>query len=365
MRAAVVLVAAVTLVTACTPAASAPASAPPASAPPGSVGPSGTVPTAATPASPAPASSAPVAGQAASPSPSSSTSGTPSGSPDTTGLIAASPAPSGEALPPNPYELGGPAPVGSFVLGDSISLSAGVGPVLARLGYPVMGIVGQSASDTYLRTHLSGATAQAAPAWVIALGTNNTADPADVSRLAGWLETIDSLRSPGARQRVYWVTPHRPPSYIGSKSRWTMDAFNAELKRLDAAYGWFRIIDYDAVARLHPEWFEQDTAMHLHPDGNGQGVLVALIAGPDAVPVEIPAPLYSGPAQPGPEPETFDNSRLQPSPPSTPPPTPLPPEAPASPDASPDASSGVAASPAPVLTTTDEASGLPAPATAG
>ena len=96
-----------------------------------------------------------------------------------------------------------------------------------------------------------------------------------------------------------------------------MDAFNTELKRLDAAYGWLRVIDYDAVARLHPEWFEQDAAMHLHPDANGQGVLVALIAGPDAVPVEIPAPLYSGPPQPGPEPETFDNASLRPSPPST------------------------------------------------
>ena len=123
---------------------------------------------------------------------------------------------------------------------------------------------------------------------------------------------------------MYWVTPHRPPSYIGSKSRWTLDAFNAELKRLDAAYGWLRVIDYDAVARMHPEWFEQDTAMHLHPDSSGQGVLVALIAGPDAVPVEIPAPLFSGPPEPGPEPETFDNSSLQPSPPASPAPTPTP-----------------------------------------
>ena len=222
-----------------------------------------------------------------------------------------------------------------------------------------MGIVGQSASDTYLRTHLSGATAQAAPAWVIALGTNNTADPADVARLAGWVELIDSLRTPGARQRVYWVTPHRPPSYIGSKSRWTMDAFNAELKRLDAAYGWFRVIDYDAVARLHPEWFEQDTAMHLHPDGNGQGVLVALIAGPDAVPVEIPAPLYSGPPQPGPEPETFDNSSLRPRRHRLRPDADIDSDCRPTPAASPDASSGVAASPAPVPATTDEASGMP------
>lgn len=288
---------------------------------------------------------------------------TPAGPLDPAGLMAASPAATGQSLPPNPYELGGPAPVGSFVLGDSISLS--VGPMLARLGYPVMGIVGQSASDTYLRTNLSGPTAQAAPAWVIALGTNNTADPADVARLAGWVDVIDSLRTPGSRQKVYWVTPHRPPTYVGSKSTWNMDAFNTELRRLDAAYGWLRVIDYDAVAKLHPEWFEQDAAMHLHPDANGQGVLVALIAGPDAVPVEIPAPLYSGPPQPGPEPETFDNASLRPSPPSTAPSTPSSTPLPPEPAASPDVSSGVAASPAPVPATTDEASGMPVPATSG
>jgi hypothetical protein len=238
----------------------------------------------------------------------------------------------------------------------------------------VLGVVGQSVSEAYLRTHLTGATAQSAPAWVIALGTNNTADPADVARLAGWIDLIDSLRSPGIRQRVYWVTPHRPPSYIGSTSRRTMDAFNAELKRLDAGYRWLRIIDFDAVAKAHPEWFEQDTAMHLHPDSLGQGVLVALIAGPDAVPVEIPAPLFSGPPAPSPEPETFVNgprpaaSKAAPAPASpatptstpslTPSSTPVPLEPPA-PD--PDASSDVAASPAPIPTTSDDAS----PATAG
>jgi hypothetical protein len=252
------------------------------------------------------------------------TSTAPLPAPDTAGLLAAAPVASGPPLPPNPFDLGGPAPVGSFVLGDSISL--GVGPVLARLGYPVMGIVGQSASDTYLRTNLSTPTAQAAPAWVIVLGTNNTADPADVARLTGWVDVIDSLRTPGDRQKVYWVTPHRPPAYTGSKSTWNLDAFNAELKRLDALHGWLRVIDFDAVARAHPEWFEQDTAMHLHPDSRGQGVLVALIAGPDAVPVEIPAPLLTAPvptaAAGEPEPETFDNSTLPPTLPPTPTPPP-------------------------------------------
>ncbi len=73
--------------------------------------------------------------------------------------------------------------------------------MLARLGYPVMGIVGQSASDTYLRTHLSGPTAQAAPAWVIALGTNNTADPADVARLAGWVDSSTRSARPARDRR--------------------------------------------------------------------------------------------------------------------------------------------------------------------
>jgi hypothetical protein len=286
----------------------------------------------------------------------------PTGPLDPAGLIAASPAASGQSLPPNPYELGGPAPVGSFVLGDSISLS--VGPVLARLGYPVMGIVGQSASDTYLRTNLSGPTAQAAPAWVIVLGTNNTADPADVARLAGWVDVIDSLRTPGSRQKVYWVTPHRPPTYVGSKSTWNMDGFNTELRRLDTANGWLRVIDYDAVAKLHPEWFEQDTAMHLHPDAKGQGVLVALIAGPDAVPVEIPAPLYSGPPQPVPEPQTFDNSSVRPSPRATPAATPAPtPTDPPAPESTPattasagaEVASDVTPTPAPTVDSTASA----------
>jgi GDSL-like Lipase/Acylhydrolase family len=242
----------------------------------------------------------------------------------TAGLLAAAPVDPGPPLPPNPFDLGGPAPVGSFVLGDSISLS--VGPTLARLGYPVMGVVGQSASEAYLRTNLATPTAQAAPAWVIVLGTNNTADPADVARLAGWVDLIDSLRSPGARQKVYWVTPHRPPSYLGSKSRWTLDDFNTELRRLDEEHGWLRIIDFDAVAKAHSEWFDQDTAMHLHPDSRGQGVLVALIAGPDAVPVEIPAPLFTGPPTPSPEPEptTFVNSPRRPSATPTPTPSPMP-----------------------------------------
>jgi hypothetical protein len=304
------------------------------------------------------------------PSGSSSSSGPPTASrstapsPGPSGLLAASPVASGPPLPPNPFALGGPSPVGSFVLGDSIAL--GIAPQLSRLGYPVVGIVGRSASEAYLREYLTTPLAQQAPAWVIVLGTNHSGDPADVARLEGLVDVIDSLRTPGERQRVYWVTPHRDPGYSGGMSGWSLESFGAELDRLAGDRRWLEVIDFASTARLHPEWYDAD-AGRLHPDSRGQGVLAALIAGPDAVPVEIPAPLFSGPPSPSPEPQTFVNgprpaaSKATPapaSPSSSPSSTPVPLEPPA-PD--PDASSDVAVSPAPIPTTSDEAS----PATAG
>lgn len=291
MRAVLVLVAAATLVAACTPAASAPA----LDATPSVAGP--------TPA-----------GQLASGAAGVTASETPeAAAPAPTGSAARSAAAApGPPLAPNPYDLGGPAPVGSFVLGDSIAL--GVAPQLTRLGYPVVGIVGRAASETYLREHLATPLAQQAPAWVIVLGTNNRGDDADVAGLEGLIGVIDSLRTPGARQRVFWVTPHRDPRYAGGLAGWNLAAFGAELDRLAGERPWLEVIDFAATAQLHPEWYDAD-AGRLHPDGRGQGVLAALIAGPDAVPVEIPAPVFSGAPSPppGPEPETFVNAPQQPA----------------------------------------------------
>lgn len=199
----------------------------------------------------------------------------------------------------DPAVLGAPAPVGSFVLGDSISLTPGVGPLLARFGYPVTGFVGQSASDGYLRTYLSSPTAQAAPAWVIELGTNNSGDPTTVARLEHWVDLIDSLRTPGAPQQVRWVTPHRPASYTGGMSAWTLDAFNAELARLASTRPWLRLLDFASLAAAHPEWFAADS-MHVHPDAAGQAALLALIAGPSPVPLMTPAPLVTVSPSPSP-----------------------------------------------------------------
>lgn len=211
--------------------------------------------------------------------------------------------------------------MGSFVLGDSIAL--GVAPQLTGLGYPVVGIVGRAASDAYLREHLTTPLAQQSPAWVIVLGTNNRGDEADVARLEGLVDLIDSLRTAPDQQRVFWVTPHRDSRYNGGVTGWSLDAFGAELDRLAGERRWLEVIDFAATARLHPEWYDADAA-RLHPDWRGQGVLAALIAGPDAVPAEIPAPLFSGPPSPSPEPETFVNAPARPSSKPTPIPSPVP-----------------------------------------
>lgn len=263
-----------------------------------------------------------------------------------------SPAPTPTSTPPpvlltpsttTPTPVTKPVPVGAFVLGDSISLA--VAPLLSRLGYPVVGRVGQSATDSYLRDNLSTDQAQAALAWIIVLGTNNRGDATDVAAIPRWLDLVDELR-PG-NIPVYWVTPYRPPTYTGGLSTLTLDEFNAALWEQAATRPWLGIVDFAAVARFHPEWFEADGA-HLHPDAAGQGVLAAMIAGPDAEPAAAPAPVTSivptepaiRPTAPEDEPTTFTNVPVASPPPS---PEPAVPSA-----ATPDSAPPPAASSAPI-----------------
>lgn len=188
---------------------------------------------------------------------------------------------------PSPSPTPSPAPPGSFVLGDSIGLS--VAPTLSRLGYPVTGKVGQTASTEFLSTHLASDAAQQAPAWVIVLGTNNRGDETDLARLDEWLRTIRTSRS-RPRQHVYWVTPHRPPEYDGGMSTHTLDAFNAALKQADAERPWLTVLDFATLAAQNPDWYALDGA-RLHPDERGQAALIELIAGPGAPAADSPAPI--------------------------------------------------------------------------
>lgn len=185
----------------------------------------------------------------------------------------------GEPLPTLGADVIEHAPVGSFVLGDSISLS--VAPTLSRLGYPVTGRVGQAANSDFLRQHLASSTAQAAPAWVIVLGTNNRGDEADIARLDEWLATIKGMRNGRPRQHVYWVTPHRSDEYNGGLRDHDLDPFNAALQAAADERRWLHVLDYSTPADENPEWFAQDGA-RLHPGEDGQAALAALIAGPDA-----------------------------------------------------------------------------------
>lgn len=232
---------------------------------------------------PAAADPTPTGPSAGSPTPTAVGSPLPSSSPAVSPPIPTTSAPGTVAT-----RATSPAPVGAFVLGDSISLS--IAPDLSRLGYPVVGRVGQSATDAYLAEHLSSAQAQVAPAWVIVLGTNNVGDPRDIAGLDRLLDLIDRLRRTDAPQSVYWVSPYRPPAYTGGLSGTTLDAFDVELARQATKRPWLHVVDFAAVAALHQDWFAADGA-HLHPDEDGRGVLVALIAGPDASPAAIPAPI--------------------------------------------------------------------------
>ena len=172
-----------------------------------------------------------------------------------------------------------PAPVGSFVLGDSILLSPGVGPVLQQRGYLVAGTVGQGASSGYLTENLTTGEALTAPAWVIELGTNNSGDPATVAALEGMVDLIDELRDDVGPQHVYWVLPYRPAEYVGGMSAYSLDAFEAEIERLAKERTWLTALDFASAARANPQWFDADNAMHLHPDEVGQDYLLRLIAG--------------------------------------------------------------------------------------
>lgn len=220
----------------------------------------------------------------AGPSPSTSAA---AASPSAAAMSTASPTPSVSAAPSAPlFPTVAPAPAGAFVLGDSISLS--IAPTLSRLGYPVTGRVGQSASTEYLSTHLASDAAQQAPAWVIVLGTNNRGDEADLVQLKDWLRTIRTSRSGSPRQHVYWVTPHRPAEYDGGMSTHTLDALNAALMREDAQRSWFTVLDFASLAAANPDWYALDGA-RLHPDERGQAALIDLIAGPGAPVADSPA----------------------------------------------------------------------------
>jgi len=233
-----------------------------------------------------PAPSAPAEPQAPS-APESPAPEIPVGSPSSTTATAMPSAESSAESSPAPSPSPSPAPPGSFVLGDSIGLS--VAPTLSRLGYPVTGKVGQTASTEFLSIHLASDAAQQAPAWVIVLGTNNRGDETDLARLDEWLRTIRTSRS-RPRQHVYWVTPHRPPEYDGGMSTHTLDAFNAALKQADAERPWLTVLDFATLAAQNPDWYALDGA-RLHPDERGQTALIDLIAGPGAPAADSPAPI--------------------------------------------------------------------------
>jgi lysophospholipase L1-like esterase len=101
---------------------------------------------------------------------------------------------------------------------------------------------------------------------VISLGTND--DPTAVAAFAGVVRRIEAAA--GRTRCVIWSTVARPP-YNGV----AYDGYNRVLKQTAATYANFLIFDWQALSRLHPEWFGSDG---VHPSADGYRARAAAIA---------------------------------------------------------------------------------------
>ena len=101
---------------------------------------------------------------------------------------------------------------------------------------------------------------------VISLGAND--DPGAVSAFAVDVRRIATTAGP--RRCVIWSTVVRPP-YNGV----SYDGYNSVLRRAAGRYPNFRIFDWRALAKAHPQWFGSDG---VHPTAAGYRVRAAALA---------------------------------------------------------------------------------------
>lgn len=101
---------------------------------------------------------------------------------------------------------------------------------------------------------------------VISLGTND--DPRAVSGFAADVRRIEEAA--GRERCVVWATVARPP-FNGV----SYDGYNSVLRRAAATYANFRVFDWQALSRTHPEWFRSDG---VHPSAEGYRTRAAALA---------------------------------------------------------------------------------------
>jgi lysophospholipase L1-like esterase len=101
---------------------------------------------------------------------------------------------------------------------------------------------------------------------VISLGTND--DPRAVTLFASDVRRVEEAA--GRERCVVWANVARPP-YNGV----SYDGFNRVLRHAAATYANFRVFDWQALSRTHPEWFGTDG---VHPSAEGYRARAAALA---------------------------------------------------------------------------------------
>lgn len=148
------------------------------------------------------------------------------------------------------------APVSAF--GDSVTVA--VAPVLTarRPGTAAIATVGWQYGDVSTAVRQVAAAGQLQPTVLIATGTNGVVDAADLDAL---------VTHELAGVQVGLVVPSVPGR------PWADQAVQA-VHGVAGAHGHVRLVDWNGLALQHPELM---TADRVHPNSEGQGVLVDLV----------------------------------------------------------------------------------------
>jgi lysophospholipase L1-like esterase len=101
---------------------------------------------------------------------------------------------------------------------------------------------------------------------VISLGAND--DPDAVASFAADVRRITTIAGHG--RCIIWSTVVRPP-YNGV----SYEGYNRVLRRTAVTYANFRVFDWQALAKAHPQWFGSDG---VHPTTQGYRARAAALA---------------------------------------------------------------------------------------
>lgn len=150
--------------------------------------------------------------------------------------------------------------------GDSLAVGTGVFLPGALAGWSVSQSFGISRHADEGPAGLRSYGAALPHVIAISLGTND--DPGAASRFSRTIR--DVARIAGPDRCLIWSTIVRPP-YKGV----SYGGYNKALRRAARTYPRFRVLDWQAMARAHPQWFGSDG---VHPAAAGYRARASALA---------------------------------------------------------------------------------------